>query len=186
MSDAIQQGLSPSEGPVYIAATRRVRPGMEEQFKAALQQFVRRSLEAPGTTGAYIISPGQDGSNEYGILRSFESDKARQAFYISDLYLDWQEEVSPMVVGNPAIRPLSGLEAFFRTPHKMPPRWKMALVTWLGVFPAVLFWSTVLPRVLPTLPHVVVVALVTAFVVVTLAWGLMPLLTKLLAPWLHK
>ena len=86
-----------------------------------------------------------------------------------------------------ATTPLHGLEAFFRDPqHSPPPRWKMAIVTWLGVFPSVLFWSSTLPKVLPGLPSLGVMAIINVFVVVTLAWGVMPLLTKLFAGWLRQ
>jgi antibiotic biosynthesis monooxygenase (ABM) superfamily enzyme len=82
---------------------------------------------------------------------------------------------------------MHGLEAFFRDPqHAPPPRWKMAIITWLGVFPSVLLWSSTLPNVLTGLPSLVVVAIVNVFVVITLAWGVMPMLTRLFAAWLHN
>jgi antibiotic biosynthesis monooxygenase (ABM) superfamily enzyme len=92
-----------------------------------------------------------------------------------------------MVVGEPQRRRLHGLEAFFRdTKHGPPPRWKMAIVTWMGVFPSVLLWSSLLPNLLSGLPHLLVVAIVNVFVVATLAWGVMPLLTRFFAGWLQK
>ena len=62
----------------------------------------------------------------------------------------------------------------------------MAVVTWLGVYPSVLLWSAVLPQLLTSVPHLIVVAIVNIFVVATLAWIVMPLLTRVLASWLHK
>ena len=100
---------------------------------------------------------------------------------------NWQEQVGGMVVGEPVRRRLHGLEAFFRdTRYAPPPRWKMAVVTWMGVFPTVLLWSSLLPKVLSGLPSLAVVAIVNVFVVVTLAWGVMPLLTRMFAGWLHN
>ena len=172
---------------VHIAITRQVRPGREQEFEAALRVFARDSLLAPGTTGVHLIgpAPGADGC-EYGILRSFESEAASRAFYESEQFKRWQEQVAPLVVGPPTRRQLHGLEAFFReTRLTPPPRWKMAVITWLGVFPMVLFWSSVVPKALGDLPHVLVVATTTVFVVITLAWGVMPLLTRLFAKWLQ-
>jgi hypothetical protein len=62
----------------------------------------------------------------------------------------------------------------------------MAVVTWMGVFPSVLLWSSLLPKLLSSLPSLAVMAIVNVFVVVTLAWGVMPLLTRIFAGWLHK
>ena len=173
---------------VHIAVTRQVKPGCAQAFEAALREFARESLREPGTTGVHLIAP-VPGTNacEYGILRSFESEAASRRFYESDVFKNWQEQAAPMVVGEPIRRRLHGLEAFFRdTKHAPPSRWKMAVVTWLGVFPTVLFWSSILPGTLVGLPHVAVVAITNVFVVITLAWGVMPLLTKVFARWLHN
>jgi antibiotic biosynthesis monooxygenase (ABM) superfamily enzyme len=173
---------------VHFAVTREVRTGHEHAFEEALRDFARESLRVPGTTGVHLIAPvpGTEGC-EYGILRSFESDEASRRFYESELFSNWQEQVSEMVVGEPVRRRLHGLEAFFRdTRYAPPPRWKMAVVTWMGVFPAVLLWSSLLPKVLSGLPSLAVVAIVNVLVVVTLAWGVMPLLTRIFAGWLQN
>ena len=173
---------------VHVAVTRQVRPGYERAFEEALRNFARESLRVPGTTGVHLIAPvpGIEGC-EYGILRSFESEEASRQFYESELFSNWQEQVAGMVVGEPVRRRLHGLEAFFRdTNHAPPPRWKMAIVTWMGVFPSVLLWSSLLPKVLSGLPSLAIVAIVNVFVVVTLAWGVMPLLTRMFARWLQS
>jgi uncharacterized protein len=173
---------------IHVAVTRQVKPGCESAFEKALREFARESLHIPGTTGVHLIEPvpGTNGC-EYGILRSFESEEASQRFYESELFKEWQERVADLVIGEPVRRRLHGLEAFFRDPQQTPPpRWKMAIVTWLGVFPSVLLWSSTLPKVLIGLPYLAVVAIVNVFVVATLAWGVMPLLTRLFAGWLRN
>ncbi|MEL6105337.1 MAG: antibiotic biosynthesis monooxygenase, partial [Planctomycetota bacterium] len=92
-----------------------------------------------------------------------------------------------LVEGEPVHHTLHGLEAFFRDGGRTrgPKRWKMAVVTWLGVFPVVLLWSRLLPPLLRPMHPIVVTAVVTAVAVVTLAWLVMPTLTKCLAGWLN-
>ena len=53
---------------VHFAITRRIKPGMESEFEAALREFARQSLHADGTTGVHLIGPAPDG-RDYGILR---------------------------------------------------------------------------------------------------------------------
>ena len=49
---------------------------------------------------------------------------------------EWLKRIEPMVEGEASYRNLGGLEAWFRDPHgPMPPRWKMALLTWIAVWP---------------------------------------------------
>ncbi|QDU75896.1 Antibiotic biosynthesis monooxygenase [Bremerella volcania] len=171
---------------IHVAVTRQVKPGCEEEFEHALREFARESLREPGTTGVHLIEPvpGTNGC-EYGMLRSFDSEDASRRFYQSEIFLQWQKRAEPLVVGDSAVRRLHGLEAFFRESKHAPPRWKMALVTWLGVFPTVLLWSSALPPLLVVMPKLIVAAIVNIFVVVTLTWAVMPLLTKLLAGWLQ-
>jgi uncharacterized protein len=173
---------------VHVAVTRQVKPGCESAFEEVLRVFARESLRESGTTGVHLIAPVPGAKRcEYGILRSFANEEASQRFYESHLFKEWQEQVADLVVGEPVRRRLHGLEAFFQNSRQAPPpRWKMAIVTWLGVFPSVLLWSSILPQVLTGLPYLVVVAIVNVFVVVTLAWGVIPVLTKFLAGWLHK
>ena len=173
---------------IHIAITRQVKPGMERAFEDALREFARESLSAPGTTGVHMIGP-VSGTNrgEYGILRSFESETACQAFYDSEMFRRWDDKASQFVIGGWTRRRLHGLEEFFRDVRGgPPPKWKMAVVTWLGVFPAVLLWSWVLPKLLSGLPSLVITGIVNAFVVATLAWIAMPLLTRLFSTWLSS
>jgi len=65
-----------------------------------------------------------------------------------------------------------------------PPRMKMAVVTWLGIFPTVSFFLWfVLPWLQP-LPFLPRTAILTALIVATMTWVVMPRLTRLLRGWL--
>ena len=44
-------------------------------------------------------------------------------------------KIKPLVEGEPVFRELNGLEAWFRAPHNPLPRWKMAFLTWVAVWP---------------------------------------------------
>jgi antibiotic biosynthesis monooxygenase (ABM) superfamily enzyme len=171
---------------VHVAITRKARPGQEAAFEAALREFARESLSHPGATGVHLIGPVSGGAGEYGIMRSFESAEACDAFYDSEMFADWQRRVAPLAEEGWARRELTGLEAFFRRGGSAPPRWKMAIVTWMGVFPTVLLWSALMATPLSSVHRVVATGVTIALTVVTLTWGVMPILTKLLSRWLHK
>ena len=69
----------------YIATTRQVAPENRQSFITALNKFIDSSRSAPGVLEAYILSEGDCG-NEVGILRSFASAEAKNAFYASDTF----------------------------------------------------------------------------------------------------
>ncbi|MHC2068045.1 antibiotic biosynthesis monooxygenase [Bremerella sp. T1] len=171
---------------VHVAITHQAKPGKEAEYEAALRNFARESLHEPGTAGVLLLAPvpGTHGC-EYGILRSFEDQSSCDAFYQSERFRQFHELTKPLVVEEATRRKLHGLEAFFRDPRTSPPRWKMAIITWLGVFPSVLFWGTLLPPYLTAIPSLMTVALTTMCVTITLAWVVMPMLTKVFAPLLH-
>ncbi len=119
-------------------------------------------------------------------MRSFRSEEHCRAFYESDMYRQYKTQTAHLVESDPIIRPLTGLEAFFRSGgHRLPAKWKMALVTYLGVVPTVIFWSSTLKPLMKDFHWLLVIFINNAAVVVTLAWLMMPLLTKLFHNWLH-
>lgn len=172
---------------IHIAITRRVKPGLEDEFNAKLHAFVRESMGSDGVAGVHILRPPQGSeSREFGILRSFTNEAAAERFYASELFSQWSGDVAVFVEGEPIRRRLTGLEAFFREERQaMPPRWKMAVVTFLGVFPAVLLWSNVLPPFISWSGYLVTSIVVNATVVASLTWVVMPFLTTLFHGWLH-
>ncbi|MGF1583222.1 MAG: antibiotic biosynthesis monooxygenase [Gemmataceae bacterium] len=171
---------------IHVAVTRVVKPGRESEFEAAVSRYLRESMHEPGTTSAHLLKP-QPASDvrEYGILRSFQNWSACEAFYRSSRFKEWEKAVTPFVIGPPKRRHLHGLEGFFRGNLNSPPRWKMALITWVGVFPTALLWSSFLPGYLNGWPKLLVSAVINVFVVATLAWVAMPFLTRVFSFWLH-
>lgn len=175
-------------GPmIHVAITRQVRAGREHEFEDALRRFFREALDEPSTSGASLILPVPgSGSNEYGVLRSFPNEAAKEAFYRSETYRRWQREVAPLVEGEARKHELHGLEAFFRTDAiAQPPAWKMAVLTWLAVNPAVWIGSRVVPGALGPMPPLLELLAVNAFVVATLTWAFMPVLVRAFGPWLR-
>lgn len=171
---------------IHVAITRRVRPGREEEFARALREFLGASFDHESVHGASMLTPppGSD-SREYGILRTFASTAQRDAFYSSALFQEWEARAREMTEGEPEYRELHGLEAFFRSPHTPPPRWKMAVATFLGVFPVAMILNLTLGPVIRSWHFVLGSAVFNACVVMCLTWLVMPLVTRLLHPWLH-
>jgi uncharacterized protein len=174
--------------PVHIAITRRVRKECVGDFEKALGEFTRRSLAEPGTRGVHCLYPPPgSGSTEYGVMRTFASAEDRDAFYASPLYKEWLRQIQPWIEGDSKRRELHGLEAWFREPSlPMPPDWKMALLTWVAVWPVSMLVPAVLNPVLGARFNFYLGAgIIAAGIVVILTWVAMPLLIKLTFRWLY-
>lgn len=174
--------------PVHIAITRRVRKEHVGEFEQALADFARLSLAESGTRGVHCLYPPPgSGQSEYGVLRSFASEKDRDAFYKSSIYQEWIARIAPWIEGDPQKRQLSGLEAWFREPGlPMPPDWKMAVLTWVAVWPVSMLVPAVLTPLLgPKFNPVLAAGIIAAGIVIILTWVAMPVLVKIAYRWLY-
>ena len=174
--------------PLHVAITRKVKPGCEPAFEEAILRFFASSFSQAGTLGTYLLRPLPRSSDRtYGILRSFASETERDAFYASDAFTQWQKTVEPLVEPEYSRRPLHGLEAFFREGPQgtHPPRWKMALLTLAGVYPSVYVFSRLLHPITGTWSPAMAIFMTSALVVTTLAWVVMPILTRMFSFWLN-
>jgi len=173
--------------PVHIAITRRIKPGCEAEFQEALKEFFQTSFAHIGVRGAsMLVPPPGSPSPEFGILRTFANRRERDDFYASPIFQAWEERIKPLVEGEPVYRELNGLEAWFRSPHNPPPRWKMALLTWIAVWPVSMAVPAALnPLIGQSVPKVIFAGAVAGGIVLVLTWAAMPLLVKITKGWLH-
>jgi antibiotic biosynthesis monooxygenase (ABM) superfamily enzyme len=171
---------------IHVAITRRVLPGREEEFKQALRRFLGESFVHGGVHGASMITalPGGD-PREIGILRSFDGEAEREAFYESQIYKDWEAYASTVTEGDTVHRKLTGLEAWFRSPSA-PPRWKMAVATFAGVYPLSIFLSLTIGPYLRQMPVALGSFFMALSMVALLTWVVMPNIIRIFKPWLHK
>jgi uncharacterized protein len=176
--------------PVHVAIIRTVKPGCEEAFEKALHAFVQKSLSLPGELGVHIIrpAPGSD-SRQYGIIRRFADREALFAFRSSPEYLEWNQVAAGMTEGSGRAEEINGLEGWFTLPGKplRPlPQWKMAIATYLGVVPVIMFLSLTLGRLIQNWNFVLNNIVFNAFVVALLTWVVMPIITRALHGWLQS
>lgn len=67
-----------------------------------------------------------------------------------------------------------------------PPRWKMAVVTWIGVYPLITLLLVVLGPLILGLPIPLVTLILSVTLVSVLTFVVMPLLVRAFGPWLQQ
>jgi antibiotic biosynthesis monooxygenase (ABM) superfamily enzyme len=84
---------------------------------------------------------------------------------------------------------VTGLESWFTLPGRPgappPPPYKMALLTWITIFPLITGLVVVLGPLLEDLPLVLRLGITTAVAVPLMTWVVMPRVTRLLRRWLY-
>jgi uncharacterized protein len=174
--------------PIHVAITRRIKPGCEAEFQEALREFFTTSFGQAGVRGAsMLVPPPGSTSSEYGILRTFANERERDVFYASPLFQSWKERVRPLTEGEAVQRQLQGLEAWFRHPElPNPPQWKMALLTFIAVWPVSMAVPALLtPWIGTAVSPVIFAGAVAAGIVVILTWIAMPILVRQAREWLY-
>jgi antibiotic biosynthesis monooxygenase (ABM) superfamily enzyme len=174
---------------ITVSITRMAKPGCEAEFERALHDFVQRSLSLPGQHGVHIMRPAPgSNSREYGIIRKFANRDALSAFRTSPEYLEWNQLAAELTEGAGRTEELCGLESWFTLPGaalRPLPKWKMAVATFLGVFPVAMVLNLTLGPVIRSWNFMLSNAVFNAGVVSLLTWVVMPLITRALHGWLH-
>lgn len=182
---------SPATSPraVTVLITRRVEPAAAARFEAAMAGMLAAADGFPGHLGGQLIRPGEPGSgNEpmlYHVVFAFDDEAHLAAWESSPERAHWLAQIQPLTLGEQRDR-VSGVEYWFQPPGpKAPPRWRVAAVTWLGIFPTVLFLFLTVAPMLEAWPLVPRVAVITILVVLIMTWLVAPRLTRWLSGWLH-
>jgi antibiotic biosynthesis monooxygenase (ABM) superfamily enzyme len=178
----------PEDHSVTVVVRRRTKPGCEATFEEEMQRFIAFALAFPGNRGIHVLRSEQTNPREYTVVDRFADTEARRAFTASENYKTWMKRLRELTQEDPHIEEMQGIAGWFTIPgepaHKAPPKRKMALVTFLGVYPLTSllppFFAKLLPDWHPLLRNV----LVTGLIVALLTWVVMPNLTKLFRKWL--
>ena len=174
--------------PVSVVITRVVRGGREEAFERAVREWIPLALRHPGHQGVFMLRP-PPGGREYGAVLRFESRGHWEAFRDAAEYRAFLDALREHIEGEPRVETASGLEAWLARPGaglvRVPPRWKTAVVTWLGVDLTALVLAYTLTPLTAGWPWALAFVTFNAGVVGGLTWLTMPALSRLFGGWLH-
>ncbi len=178
---------------VTVLVTRRVAPAHVAAFEAAMAGMVEAATHVPGHLGGQLVRPDETGGGDeprlYHVVFAFDNEAHLAAWQGSPERSHWLAQVAPHTVGEQEMRRVSGLDYWFApagtTTRTPPPKWKVATVTWLGIFPTVLLLFLTVAPLLADWPLVPRTMVITVLVVVLMTWEVAPRLTRWLAGWLH-
>jgi antibiotic biosynthesis monooxygenase (ABM) superfamily enzyme len=178
-----------ADGPVTTTVTRRVKPGHEAAYEAFLAGISGAARAFPGYLGVEVFRPAGGQGGEYRIVYRFDSLAHLRTWLDSPEHAAWLARAEPHVAGPMRTQILTGLETWFTLPTQPgappPPPYKMALVTWVTIFPLITLVVVASAPLLGGLPLVVRLAVTTGVTVPLMTWVVMPRVTRLLRRWLY-
>src|SRR5919198_236669 len=149
------------------------------------------AMKFEGHMGANIIRPHDLSNPEYVIIIRFNTYENLSRWEKSEVRKEWLKKSRDVTEGEPRTEIQTGLEFWF-TPLAsneqvtLPPRYKMAMVTGSIVF---VLLSTLIPQIrqlTSTMPFLLSTLIGVVIMVLLMTYVIMPLVTRLLRPWLSK
>lgn len=178
-----------NDPPVTICVLRSAKPGKEKEFEQVISSMIASAMEFTGHLGTSTFRPTDTDNPEYRIIFKFDRMSNLKRWEESDVRQRWLELVEPLSQGTGNVEKLTGLETWFTLPTKKaivpPPRYKMALITWLAIFCLINIINILFAPILNPLPPLIRTFLLTACLVSLMTYIVMPQMTKLFAKWLY-
>lgn len=184
-STASEQG---STDPLTVVVSRRVKKGNQQEFEALSSKMTERASRFPGYLGTAMFRPASEDDPEYRIVFKFHDRESLAAWEASNERAELLEQIESLLVQPSEREVTSGIVTWFTLPGQNPvtppPKWKMTLVSWLALYPAVTLVFVMFGDWLAQIPLFVRTLLVTAVVMLLMSYVLMPRMTRWFAFWL--
>ena len=174
--------------PVATIFSRRVRPGFEERYEEWMSGIVRATSAFPGSQGTTVLRPSAS-RPEYLAIVQFDAACNLERWMESEERAEWLGKLEDITLESEEISSMTGMERWFTLPDRAvsqaPPKHKMAVVIFLGIYPLIMLIGALLQPLVGTWP---LAPRILASLVVTIplmTWIVMPLLTRLFFGWLY-
>ena len=188
--------------PVTVIVKRIAKKDKIKEFEEWLSGVSKEVSRQEGSIGIDIIKPTPNISNkskpEYVIIFRFNTYENLDKWEKSPIRHEWLQKGRKLAESDYDVQKMTGLEFWFTPyfndesspmiPLQPPPRYKMVIVT-VPVISILLM--TLVPQIhflteMLTIPFPIRLVIALTITVLLMTYVIMPLLTKLLKPWLFK
>ncbi len=179
---------SRDETSVGVVVSCRVPPARAADFEDGLRELMRAAALQPGRIAADVLrGAAAPGGREYHVVYRFADEASLRAWEASPERQALIARIAPLFE-EAGRRELTGMEAWFDLPRgrPAPPRWRMALLTWLGIWPLVSLSLWLVVPHLVGLPFLLQTAANSALLVLAMTYLVMPWLARVAEPWLLR
>jgi len=174
---------------VSVLIDRKVCPGNKETFEKLLEEIILASSKYPGYIDTRVAKPKTDEDNLYQVMFRFDSQNHLDVWLNSQDRLTLVEKIDALIDKPTTLQVITGLETWFALPgHKTmtpPPRYKMALVTWIAITPLLMLVNYFAGPTLATLHPLLRTVVTTPWIVLIMTYLWMPFMVKLFRRWLY-
>ena len=180
--------------PVTVVVSNHVKRGKEQEFKKWASGITKASYAFPGHQGASIVKSPEDSSEKsvvYTSIIRFDNHINLARWEESEERVKWIEALQPLITKEATYRKVDGIEYWFDIPEftiaPKPPRYRMALVTLLAIYPLILIIPNIVNWLLPpAIPWYLATLVSCICTVILMTWFVMPAMTRIFSFWLFR
>ncbi len=174
---------------VTVVASRNVYPGHEREYDEWVRKLVAAAKESPGNRGVTMLIPPPGQSGLYHVVLRFADEKSVHQWETSYVRQKLSHEADAF--SRRSRQEATGLETWFSIPEcpelETPPQWKMAVVTFIGVYLLSIVIIPLLEIPFKDINFYVMNIMVAALLVSILTWAVMPWFSRFVfRKWLFK
>lgn len=174
--------------PLTVVVSRRVKKGNETAFEQLSSRMTERAANFPGYLGATLFRPSSPDDPEYRIVFKFRDRETLNTWEASEERAELLEQIESLLVQPSEREVTSGIVTWFTLPGQNPvappPKWKMTIVSWLALYPAVTLVFVLFGDLLTSVPLLLRTLIVTVVVMLLMTYVLMPRMTRWFSFWL--
>ncbi len=166
-------------------ARRMAKPGHEREYEHLVREMFALMKKHRGFRGGELIPPAQPGE-PYQVVVNYATEADLAAWDNSSDRNHILGRMRQHAESEPEHRRLDVLEEWFVGPSVPasvhPPRWKTAVVTWMGIWPlaSIVIWLLTPVWERMGLPFLLITAINVVFIVVFMTFLVAPVLTRLM------
>jgi len=172
-------------GMATAVITWDVTAGREPDFEKWAHGINQEAARHPGHQGATWLR-AEGSPHRYYTIVNFTTERWLEDWLQSPERKTWMERVQG--IAHEHRHHASGLETWFSLPGEeddAPPRWKMALVTLLAVYPLSLLFQALVSPATMKLPLPLRAAVFPLIMVPLLTYAVMPGMSRIFRAWLY-
>lgn len=180
----------PQSGIVTFIVTHRVSKGRADEFETVNRTLNRIVESAPGYLGINVIRTAGETHIEYTVVLRFDSYESLREWAASPERIEYVNRLRE-ISDHSREKLETGLEYWFTIEGKhapSPPKYKMAAVTILVIYPLVILVPWAVNRVAAPLGTPFLVEVLISVVLITglMTYHAMPAVTRLFSRWLYS
>lgn len=175
------------ENSIGIVISRCVPPPHVGGFENGLRELIQIASRQPGHISVEVLRGAfRPEGRLYYIVYRFSTEDSLRAWEASPERQSLVSRLESLTVDAGRLE-LTGFEAWFDLPPGLPPpsRHRMAILTWIGIWPLVSIVLWFLAPHLSTLPFLLCTAVNTAVLVLAMTYLVMPWLARVADRWLQ-